>query len=276
MFAAEIHGKSSLSNPAHIRSEDLLTSHVFSAFHYINNSDIIKQFLNKAKNESGTLLTITAIDNIDIYFWPKFHFKHSVQRQREADALLIIESDNDNFLMFVEAKLDSGLSNVDVEPEEQRGNVITLGNQLADEFCGLYCGEWNREKKILLTKRLYKRILLYVTNHYEIPLIDIKDSCAALINNRGCRKNCMFQPEDNIYWVSWRELSTLLEDLIIHEFPGYSLGEKRLLIDLLQSLKLRDLSKFNPFKNLNDLDDYEGSFKYFENILSVEAYKSFI
>ena len=242
MLAAELHGKISDGNLSD-RMEDVLTSYVMSLFRYLNNLYIPPLFLSQARNLHGESLHIgKALSAVELFFWPKFSLNN--KSSREPDALLIFSENLSNCVIAIEFEMKylSGLSNIyNSEPDEDmskdkgKSEFRKYGHQLADEYCGLYCGNWNLEtdtqRRLSLSDRKY---LVFITGHYELPRQDLLDAVYE-VEQRKCYNaeiNCGLNPGGNIFWVSWRQLSEILEAERPAGYPGYSRGEINLLEDI--------------------------------------------
>jgi len=149
MLAAELHGKISDGNLSD-RMEDVLTSNVMSLFRYLNNLRIPLSFLSQARDlYEQPLLLIGVISASELIFWPKFSLND--KSNREPDALLVFRENESNCdtVIEIEAKYLSGLSNI-IDPkcdeDDEQSVFLQYGHQLADEYCGLYCGNWKLEK----------------------------------------------------------------------------------------------------------------------------------
>lgn len=260
MLVAEIHGKISPNYPPHQRMEDVLTSNVLSMFRYLNDIRLPIAFLCQAKNLKDQKLVLPDLNVAQVIFWPKFSF-YSLG-YREPDCLLLFDgTDCCRTAVIIEAKYDSGLTNIDNGNEEE-SNVVKedsfiYGHQLADQYCGMFCGRWNLYGDInnKLTQA-GRRVLIYLTAHYEFPQTDILDALKS-IKKRVCKEKkaaCWENAESNIYWISWRNLYTLIGQYI----SQYTGGERNYLRDLQDLLEVRNLLPFrDPFKELKDVDVYE-------------------
>ncbi|HHV15313.1 MAG TPA: hypothetical protein GXX58_01890 [Gelria sp.] len=267
MLAAELHGKISDRNISD-RMEDVLTSYVMSLFRYLNNLYIPLLFLSQARNLHGEFLHIgKTLSAVELFFWPKFSLND--KSSREPDALLVFSENlsNCDIAIEIEAKYLSGLSNIytpefDEDMDEDKGELefLKYGHQLADEYCGLYCGNWNLEtdtqKRLSLSERKY---LVFITGHYELPRQDLLDAVYE-VEQRKCYNteiNCGLNPGENIFWVSWRQLSEILETESLAGYPDYSQGEINLLEDIRNMLIGRGLVPFTVWQNLQPVMVYK-------------------
>jgi hypothetical protein len=303
MLAAEIYGKISGTNPAHERMEDTLTSYVLSLFRYLNKLEILELFLGKAKNINGNSLAVSKIKSADVFFWPLFNFGGT--RYREPDAFIGLEEENGRkHAAVIEAKYDAGLSNVSQheKPSEEdevkkiskeETESLILGHQLADEYCGLKCGKWffreihsRRDPQIYRTEA-ERKWLLYITSHYEFPKRDIEEAIEATGNMKRCKRaseNCAANAGKEIYWVGWRDLYAVIEEMELLQIPSealmdYTAGERYLIIDLAEVLRVRGLQTFNPFRELEPVQLFNSIFDdyfLFRNIKPVGLYETIL
>lgn len=195
MFSAEVHGKVSITNPPHQRMEDVLTSYVFSLFRYLNNLQAPLAFLREAKNLNDEKLEFDDLVSAQVYFWPRFNFPGI--GFREPDVLLLLEEKGGGKIAAViEAKYYSGLSNRvndenGIEEEDQSattGPIFHYGHQLADQYCGVMCGRWNDEEVQNKLSQVNKKVLLYVTTHYELPSADLDEAAETILQKHLLQK----------------------------------------------------------------------------------------
>jgi hypothetical protein len=257
MLAAELHGKISDGNLSD-RMEDVLTSYVLSLFRYLNNLHVPLQFLSKAKNWYEKPLHIGKAPAIELFFWPKFSLNN--KSWREPDGLLICCENNCDVVIGIEAKYLSGFSNIhnletdgDISINIERSDNFQYGHQIADEYCGLYCGNWNLKKETQpRLSRSNRKHLVIITKHYELPKQDLEEA-TRIVKERKCynaQYNCGLNPEENIYWVSWSQLTEILEAESKRGYPYYSQGERNLLEDVRSMLIRRGLVPFSVWQNL--------------------------
>ncbi|MEW6546787.1 MAG: hypothetical protein AB1446_07725 [Bacillota bacterium] len=241
MLAAELHGKVAAN-------EDILTSHVFSIFRYISDLSIPLAFLSCARNLHNQALSLDSLAEAEVVFWPRFSLRGG-SRWREADALLrLTDAQGRRVAVVVEAKCHSGLSNVpgggvggeEKSPEDDLARS-TFGHQLADEFCGIKCGDWQGLEHPL--KPGEARFLIYVTQHYEMPRPELEEAVTE-ITKRPCQgPDCRLHAENSIYWVSWRDLHGVLSQGNRLKYCNH--GQGRLLGDLRQVLEARGLMRYS-------------------------------
>ncbi len=193
MLAAELYRKISPTNPPHQRMEDVLTSYVFSLFRYLNDLSVPLAFLQCAQNLDERNLALHQINEVSVFFWPRFTFGTS--RFREADVLLLLTHlKKGRTAVVIEAKYDSGLTNRsdgvtdgDESMDEQSETPICYGHQLADEFCGIKCGSWQSEEIRQNIHQAERKLLLYVTGNYEMPKTELQEAVRH-IEKRRCGK----------------------------------------------------------------------------------------
>jgi hypothetical protein len=273
MLAAELHNKISLGRPPNQRMEDVLTSYVLSLFRYLNDLRIPLSFLRCGKNLLDRHFEIANLKLCKIFFWPRFRTTHS--RNREADALLILEQESGHkTALLVESKYDSGLHNVQpgeevFAPEEGQEMSEFSGQQLADEYMGIKHCAWIRPKN--LSKELENveaRLIFYITTHYEMPQPDLRDALAVLADKSAA--------ESELFWVSWRSLHSILTKENECGYPGYTLGEKNLLDDVWRVLDQRNVAEFVPFNRLNSIESYEPLLQFFQGWVPLETYQAIL
>ena len=199
--------------------------------------------------------------------------------RREADVLLLCEEENSEILaLLVEAKHESGLHNLerDTEGEAEEG-FASSGHQLADECAALSSPVWHLPDEAMQAfQQARRRLLLYVTAHYELPRADLEEAVRVAGAGQGGGVAGP-QPATDLYWVGWRDLHTLLVNAGAAGFPGYSLGERNFLEDLREVLALRRLCDFQPFLGLKPVAAYERVVQQplrFERLKLVEPYLS--
>ena len=262
MLAAELAGKITAMKPPHERMEDVLTSNVLSSFRYLNNLKVINEFFSRATNINGETLKLGDITEYEAFFWPKFHFTHT--GNREPDAVLMVRgSEGNTHVLVVEAKLDSGLHNADnSQSQVAEEDEFALGHQLTDQFCGLRCGIWANSDITKKIEMADKKYLIYLTAHYSCPQADLETTVSeikARNNSKGCSQDRCNNAEDMVFWLSWQELYDVLTAIEGSGYIGYSRGEKALL---------EDLGKVLSKKKLMPLKLWEGSLTtvvYYEN-----------
>ena len=218
MLQAELCNK--LVNPhknMHL-SEDLLTSNVFGILKYLDNKRVLIDFIRSAINQEGkTIKNITGIVDWRYYFWPKF------QNQIEPD--LLIQGFRKKKLvvnLLVEAKYRSN-KNI----YQQRGSLT--GDQLADELNSLLEREWSSPE--IDKSRIKENYLVFITNHFNIPLPDIVES------NKLVKR--YHQKQHRIYWTSWRNLPSIIDD----NAKQYTKGQQEMLQDLKNLLNKKRINR---------------------------------
>ncbi len=208
----------------------------------------------------------------------------------------------------VEAKFDSGLSNLaEEEPEPERettgkephkkmkneatGLAIQFSHQLADEYCGIKCGNWvfNKINSIIEPKTFLieaeNTFLLYITGSFELPKSDLREALEIIEDPNRCKgasAKCRQNAGEEMYWVSWRDLSAVIEEAGLQQVRAlmgaeYSLGERCLISDVFQMLKIRGMYTFRSFRDLEKVLPYGSIFvdKYFFALIDpVERYES--
>ncbi len=266
MFAAELAGKVAATKPPHERMEDVLTSNVFSSFRYLDNSELLTQFLCRARNAEGKSLVIADIADFEITFWPKFRFVGT--GYREPDVLITAQSfSGRKIAIVVEAKLDSGLSNVvesnEEKNEENNKEGFSLGHQLADQFCGLDCGAWLSQEIANTMAEADEKYLLFLTAHHSLPKTDLQDTASEVATRQGagkCKPDRWDVPS-RLYWLNWQALHQLLEEWEPRAETAVSKGTNHLLTDLKGSLEHKNLRSMQAWKTeLVKVGEYRGQF----------------
>ncbi len=268
MLAAEIRGKISKLNPPHNRMEDVLTSSVLSLFQYLNQSHILAEILRESINITGEKLQISDIDESEVLFWPRCTV-HG--RTREADALIRIQERKSAGPVYflIESKYDAGLSNIGISPkaDELADNVNEVTDyqfyhQLADEYCCIKCGQWlHKSEEYSDLEEAENNMLLYITSHYECPESDLRDCVDIIKGHKTCdKKACGGNAGWDIYWLGWRKIYSVIKNELINYGKFYSIGECRLINDVLKILEIRELTPFNVFKKLIDVQPYNSKF----------------
>jgi hypothetical protein len=134
------------------------------------------------------------------------------------------------------------------ETENNQLHKWPMGHQLADEFCGLKCGHIGLPpQKLSMIKKADRKILLYVTSHYELPRQDFSAASDQLLKRIDCpnsQQHCSRKFFAEVYWSSWRYLSKKIRSIRNRGYEGYSNGEKNLLRDMLKILERRKLMPF--------------------------------
>ena len=170
MLAAELAGKITAMKPPHERMEDVLTSNVLSSFRYLNNLKVINEFFSRATNINGESLKLGYIKEYKAFFWPKFRFSHTGNREPDA-VLRVRDSEGNTYVLVVEAKLDSGLHNAkNSQSQVFAEDEFALGHQLADQFCGLQCGIWTNSLITRMLEMTEKKYLIYLEATEKVPL----------------------------------------------------------------------------------------------------------
>lgn len=288
MMAAELYGKISPSFPPHNRMEDVLTSYVFSLFRYLNNVQVMSTFLASGSSVKGQRPKVQELRDAQVFFWPCFTLPR-VRGRREADALLILTGESPKkWYVVVEAKLDSGLTNLDMSgphsSNDERGgtgdeNSDRFGHQLADEFCAVLCGSWSLEPSVIEEiTGADERSLFYVTSHYEFPKKEMEEALQKVeerSRTMHCGNGCGGKFNKLAYWVSWRELYNILKQAQAQEFPDYLPGEKNILKDLALILEQRGLRDFQ-LSQLTPVGTYERWFSFQNTLEPVYNYKRFL
>jgi hypothetical protein len=258
MLAAELHDKISPERPAHQRMEDVLTSHVFSLFRYLSNPALPFRLLGRAVNLAGQTLPISEARGCRLFFWQKFGLPGS-RKRREIDAVLgWTAAEGRAIALGVENKDRSGASNTAADALEEETEEGTdagpafTGNQLADEYLGMRHGRWGNPECERLVQATTQRLLLYVTRHHELPVLEFE---RALGEVAARHPDMRAELERDVYWVNWQALHGLLTQEATALDVTYPVGEANLLRDVRSMLEARGLKMFQPYADLEELDE---------------------
>jgi len=285
MLQTEISGKISYSVPPNERMEDVLTCYILSMFRYINNLELPMIFLNESVNILGHRLDLKEIHSAKIFFWPWVTSMGGGARQ--PDALIILKQLNGYIIaILVEAKYEAGLSNIPGKniydgnkyKKGKQEDITKYRHQLADEYCGIKCGKWaiSLQQEIPTDARKY---ILYITGNYEIPRQDIEETINKIRRHKCWMINseCAPNPENDIFWVSWRNLYSIIYRSHNDFLLNYSEGEWNYIKDLKEILSLRGLKDFYAFDQYISCKEYQRFFtlKIWNILNPIEKYYSF-
>lgn len=167
MLHAVLNGKSAGT----MEREDIFTSTVLGVLALPEHYDLLLEFIGMARvpnsvDDGRWPPKGAKVMNVDFWPWLK---KSRVEPDLRID---LTDSDGESHAVFIEAKLNSGLSGKE--------------NQLAQQ--------WNaiREEGIL------NCTIIYLTRHFTCPVEDIN----------GAKAN---EPDCSIRWLSWRSVYTCLK-----------------------------------------------------------------
>jgi hypothetical protein len=215
MFVAQLHRKLTRHEED---MEDLLTSDVFGTWRYLSPKLGLVQFLETAEQLlDGTKFALAGeVEKVNLEFWPWIRKRNA--KNTQPDVLMeIIFSNQDKWLILVEAKFLSGKSSFQTEDMNDPPN-----DQLAREMHNL---------RIIQKQRGFQQYaVIYVTAHTVIPRDDINEAVSELLRKTG------ESSVDHFYWTSWRRLPMVLKEV-------------RDSCDECQALMLRDLQQI--LENLN-------------------------
>lgn len=289
MLVAELCGKIGPTSPPDARSEDVLTSEVLSLFRYLSNPYVPCKILSRARNANDDPWHDSRFTAIDTYFWPRFTVRGD-RRSREPDVVLILHrEDGTRLKVVVEAKYESGPSTVEatsfdgLEQEHasmEKGEGFS-GNQLADEYCGLKCGDW---PGLEVMRDLVEGRVLYITAHYERPQAHFEEAVKTLEKKRQepeCRE-CVARARRDFYWLGWRDVYEELCAIERTDYADYQPGEVQLLKDVRSVLQLRGLKRFRLNLDVKAVQQYTPLFpatnglRATENLRNPGGYVSFL
>lgn len=241
MSIAEIHRKSSNTG-----SEDSLTADVFTAFRYLPADSGIVGFLRSIPGVGNVIPPVGEKASCEFYFWPMGrHFR------REPDVLLELVLDGRIFHVVIEAKYQSGPSDLALESVEHLDEIIQIGNQLADQMRDLRQGEYTifvanrRRKRKKLSSQSEDRLLLYLTAQPLRPVAEIRQS-----------KELVPAAADRFFWANWYDVYDYLETQreSLSSFPY-----NRILDDILTLLKIKQFAGFQGIEHPPALQLESGS-----------------
>ncbi len=220
MTIAEIHGKiSETGTNLSERMEDLLTSDIFGCMRYLPAQKALIPFLQTARSLHSNILTIQGeVIKVHYSFWP--WLKLSDRIPCEPDVVVGLETEeNQLHLVLIETKYYSGLSSEEderAEPNDQLARELDNLDVLSCATLG-----WRTHLEIA------SRTLLFVTQDMGIPHDLLVKSLAEYTRKRN--------KHGDIFWVSWRSLSSILEQTLEKE----SVTENKAVMDDMLSLLLR-------------------------------------
>lgn len=181
-------------------SEDVLTSYVFGVLETLHPEDLLLPWLRKATRLDGSSLAIPPCSLALFRFWPTLRSR-AITRDVEPDVIITLR-DNSGVvtLILVEAKFRSGPSGWPTGPE-----CSEVTGQLGREWIALSeLPSWESPGNPVKVRR---RILLYATADSGRPAAVMQqmvdDFAKTGIDATSFR--------ENLYWLSWRELSLVID-----------------------------------------------------------------
>ena len=196
MTVAEIHGKiSETGTSLSERMEDLLTSDIFGCMRYLPTQNALIPFLQTACSLHGNILIIPGkVLRVHWSFWP--WLKLAGRIPCEPDVILGLETEENHLhLILIEAKYYSGLSSEENERTEPNDQLARELDNLDAVSCAAL--GWRTHLEIA------SRVLLFITQDMGIPRDLLLKSLYEYTRKR--------KKEGDIYWTSWRFLSSILE-----------------------------------------------------------------
>lgn len=244
MTIAELYGKlSSTGSNAHERLEDLLTSDVFTAFKYLKPKEALLPFLKLLFEKNSTAVPpkinsweITHKD-VRYVFWPKGNF-----RRREADLLILINNSTvQQYIFTIEAKYESGTSDVDIDTkihDAEKDNERS-GLQIAEEFEDLM-QERPYSNIDGIKAPLVNRYLIYLTAENTKPCNVLKRSILAINDKIESAKFI----KSHILWCNWSTIWQVFKQANWDEydFPSYDICK-----DIVKLLERKGFKNFEGF-----------------------------
>lgn len=220
MTIAEIRGKiSQTGQNVSERMEDLLTSDIFGCMRYVSAQNVLVPFLQTAYSLHGNGLTIPGkVLRVHWSFWP--WLRSAGRIPCEPDVIIGFEKEeNQMHLILIEAKYYSGLSSEEDERAEPNDQLARELDNLDAVSCATL--GWNPQLDIV------SRSLLFITQDMGIPRDLLLQSLAEYTRKRN--------KEGDIYWTSWRFLSSILERSLERE----TIRENRAVLEDMLMLLLR-------------------------------------
>lgn len=221
---AEIHRKSPLTT-----SEDFLTADVFSTFRYLPAETGIIGFLRSHSELAKRIPKPKGEATAFYHFWP-------LGEKREPDLLLELNINGVTYHIVIEAKYLSGPSDGEIIEVERDDEIITMGNQLADQMRELDIGRYTvweegvRQSPKTLSSDIEHRLLIYLTAHPLRPKVELNRSQA--LYPVGA---------DRLFWLNWYQVDDYLRDSVakFSDFPFH-----RIVEDLLMLLEMKGFAAF--------------------------------
>lgn len=220
------------------RIEDFLTADVFGAYRYVPPAFGVMSLLGHAHDENFRPfydylrergVSPDSVDVARIRLWPR------LDDGKEPDAVISLgRADNPHLvLILVEAKLHS--------PQHPIGECSQIGHYLTLHMERRF----SDERLSSITTEI--RPLLYVTAHTDPPREEMSQARAEVqqgLPNRAA-------DDIAVFWVPWRKAGEEAKQIWERERKG--VAEKpwlRVLLDLTQDLKARDLMPRPPFARM--------------------------
>lgn len=231
---AELHGKLSEGSSSLERREDILTSNVFQSIKYLEAKFGIIPILNSIFKDNKISLQLDQNENwsVEYFFWPE-----GIERKREPDLLIYLQSETENYIIVVEAKYHSGPSNREEFEDETE---IPHGNQLSDQFIDLLKRRYRiGAKNITFECPLHNCYLLYMTMNNAKPRYDIDSAIEQFQKNKSTSKIAI---KDHLIWTNWTKIWSVLSSKPIESFP-----QNLIRNDLLALLEQKGFKEFSGF-----------------------------
>jgi hypothetical protein len=219
MLQAMLRGK--LTRPEE-GMEDLLTSNTFGLMKYMSPEAALLPFLRQAQSPFHVPpldSVLTGVQSVEKYlFWPTISYPDCFSCEPDVE-LIFRHTDGHRTGLLIEAKYRSGKSSLpcdtDVRPFDQLARELDNLRALAED------------------EGLSSIAVIYVTNNVVCPEEDLYTSATEYREKRGA--------VPYLYWLSWRILTGLLEDVPqpFAEMAG----------DLRQLLLEKGLTAFRGLRN---------------------------
>ncbi len=242
MLAADIKGKLSLREE---RSEDFLTSSVFSAFRYVGGR-WLERFLRKAHRWEDTTrqrLNIR-LESPRYLFWPNYHDPVNLGRRIEPDVVILSK----RAVVVVEAKNYAGKHGKGVVAEDSgEGGVHVDRKRLLDQLAREYFVGRDLASRGSGCSDFY---VVYVTRHAVFPAEDIAETLSAIAEMDGREGQ---RAPGRIYWVNWQQAYETFKEMA--DDPSAPRFQEQISRDMLEFLANRSLC---PFEGFEFLDAFKG------------------
>jgi hypothetical protein len=221
MYVAELRGKLSAS---HERSEDILTSNVFSFLKYAKRSVYLKRFLSLI----GVELTDEELQEVEFVFWPTY------EDGTEPDVVLLAR---DHYLLF-EAKYHSGFGSESEDRDAQIPREVEAGRKdaeatgkavfkaiaITDHPCyprdSIPAG--SRDQVVWINWQSVSRILLDALEHEDTPNLLIAQDLYDLLVKKRLRAFLSFHRLSGTY--ASRQYEELFFSAASSSFRGQFIG----------------------------------------------------
>lgn len=258
---AELHGKiSSTGSNINDSMEDLLTSNVFQLLRYLPIQFGILPVLSSAEDSHAeekrrTFVIPNGVNNVSYHFWKRFN-------NWEPDVFIELKQDEKVLTnIMIEAKYLSGKSGSAVYEEEDGVEIYVAHSDQLEKL-------WSSLKAYSNHVPYY---LFYLTMDWVMPINSINESIEA-ISGDDCR--------DNIYWLNWQSIHTVLKNVLENKSSIISNTEGMIINDIINLLDKKGLKEFTGIGVNMEHKDYDlvpfnyFYLKYYDLFLSGQEFNS--